>query len=377
MAKVFHMAVRVQLLFGMLLLIPWQCRAADEWHTFTATDGRTMVAKVLDVESTFALVELKASGKRVPLNFRSLTEADQEFLNKLRLGTGAGTATGTGDGTGDGTTTPDPAQDGVPDAAADGEPGAKHLYPRTRKEIQDGIREIAKRERSKGLSKEVHEATNQLNIYRFLCGVPCNVKGDPECSKAAEDAALACKANGGLSHQLGHSTEKCNISSVGSVVASVAQYMEDGGSNNRDVRGHRAWCLNPPMGKVGFGSGGNQYSAMWCMDSSGKSLRGTWAYPGKGLFPVEYMHGNAWSLYNAGHPGSVDKLKVEVIRLPKRPERSLPATGEIAGHSLKINHVSLGMNAINFEPEEPANRGIYWVRVNGGGIHEGYLVELY
>jgi len=63
--------------------------------------------------------------------------------------------------------------------------------------------------------------------------------------------------------------------------------------------------------------------------------------------------------------------------LPKRPERSLPATGEISGHSLKINHVSLGMNAINFEPEEPAKRGIYWVRINGGGIHEGYLVELY
>jgi hypothetical protein len=35
------------------------------------------------------------------------------------------------------------------------------------------------------------------------------------------------------------------------------------------------------------------------------------------------------------------------------------------------------MNGINFEPEEPAKRGIYWVTVNGGGLRESYLVELY
>ena len=66
-----------------------------------------------------------------------------------------------------------------------------------------------------------------------------------------------------------------------------------------------------------------------------------------------------------------------MFRLPKRPDRTLPASGEIEGHPLKINHVSLGMNAINFEPENPARRGIYWVRIHGGGVREGYLVELF
>jgi hypothetical protein len=71
-------------------------------------------------------------------------------------------------------------------------------------------------------------------------------------------------------------------------------------------------------------------------------------------------------------------LKVEVFRLAKRPDKPLPLHGEIEGRPIKVNHVSLGFNsAINFEPDEPNKRGIYWVRVTGGGIREGYLVELF
>ena len=164
---------------------------------------------------------------------------------------------------------------------------------------------------------------------------------------------------------------------MGDIVASVAQYIADSGDNNRDVRGHRAWCLNPPMGKVGFGSGGDSFSAMWCMDGSGKSITGTWAYPGKGLFPSEYMHGNAWTLFGAGHLGPADKVRIELFKLQKRPEQAFPAGAEIPGRAIKVNHVSSGMNAINFEPEEPNKRGVYWVRASGNGQSEGYLVELY
>ena len=356
------------LLFGWLLLIPGLCHAADTWRTFTDDKGRKMIAKILHVEASFVVVELKADGRQIPLDFEKLSEADVAFLQKYK--SAANTAKPT-----------DPAtdsRDGAADETApDGEPQTGRLYPRTRKEIQDGIREIEKRPKPKTLSKEVHEATNKLNIYRFLCGVPAIVEGDPEFSKNAEDAALACKQNGGLSHAIGHSTDKCNLSTIGNVVGCVSQFMEDGGANNRDARGHRAWCLNARMGKVGFGSGGDSYSAMWCMDGSGKAIRDTWSYPGKGLFPLEYMHGNAWSLYGAGQPSSVDKLKVEVFRLSKRPEHSLPSSGDIPGREIKVNHVSLGMNAINFEPEEPNKRGIYWVRINGGGVRDGYLVELF
>ncbi len=344
-------------------MIPIPCRAADDWHTFTDLSGRRMVGKVLRVDAEVVVVELKGNSQQVSIPFDKLSPGDVMYA--LQHSDGPTPAA-----------KPQPAPDATaPAATPAGATDASHLYPRTRKEIEAGIKEIAKRPKPKDLSSEVHEATKQLNIFRFLCGVPSNVKGDMEFSKNAEDAALACKQAGNISHSLGHSTDHCNLSSMGNMVATVAQYIEDGGDNNRDGRGHRAWCLNPPMGKVGFGSGGKAFSAMWCMDGSGTPQKGTWSYPGMGMFPLEYMRGNAWSLY--GIDGTI-LPKVEIVRLAKRPEQPFPATGDIPGHVVKVVHVSRAMmNGINFEPAEPAKRGIYWVRVTSESLHEGYVVELF
>ncbi len=344
------------------LLVPLLAGAADEWRTFTDVGGRTMQAKILRVEGDKVIVELRANGKQLPISFEKLSKEDVEFLREYKgPAADAGGAGGAGG-----------------DDLPEGEATANRLYPRTKAEIQDGIREIKKRAKPADLSKEVHEATELLNIYRFLSGVPYEVKGDEDFSKKAELAALACKKNGGLSHGIGSFTDRCNLSSMGNMVASVSQYIEDAGDNNRDARGHREWCLNPPMGKVGFGSAGDSYSAMWCMDNSGGGkMRGIWTYPGRGLFPLEYMHGNAWSLYGIEKPKSADEVKVEVYRLSKRPEKPFTANEEIDGRPVKVNHVSLGMGSINFEPEDYAKRGVYWVRVKGGGVSEGWLVELY
>lgn len=349
-----------KLLWAMMVMVPVPGLAAGEWRTFTSVDDRQIVAKIVKIEGNRVVVELQADGRQLPIDFAQLSQEDIEYINDARMR----------------------EVREVPDvppaaAAAAGGPAANGLYPRSKDEIRAGIHRIEKEARPDGVGKDVYQATRLLNIYRFLCGVPSDVKADAECSKGATDAALACKKNGGLSHALGHSTDKCNLSSSGNIIASVSQYMADSGDNNRDARGHRAWCLNPPMGKVGFGTGGDSYSAMWCMDSSGKAITGTWAYPGKGFFPLEYLQGNAWSLYGAGGTGAADKLKVEVVKLSHRPTQPFPATGEIPGRKIRINHVSTGMNAINFEPEEPNNRGIYWVRVSGDGVNEGYLVDLY
>ena len=339
-------------------MVPLLGRAADDWRTFTDASGRQMVARIVSVEAGRVIVELKSNGRQVPLALDKLSPVDVLVVMQHKAAPVV--------------TKPEPAKSETPVSA--GAAVSNSLYPRTRKEIEAGIHEITKRGRPDDLGRDVHEATKRLNIYRFLCGVPSNVKGDPECSKRAEDAALTLKKNGGLSHSLGHSTGNCNISTIGNVVASVGQYMEDGGANNRDARGHRAWCLNHAMGKVGFGSGGESYSAMWCMDGSGTPAKGPWAYPGMGLFPIEYLHGNAWSLYGSGIK---NKPTVEIFRLSKRPEQTLPAEGEIQGKGLKVGYVSTGMNAINFELGDGVKRGIYWVRVSGDGQHVGYLVELY
>lgn len=335
--------------------------ASSEWRTFTDQRDRKIVAKVISVGDDFALLELKSNGRQSAVPFAVLCEADVEYLTSLDLDS-ADSATADKDRSSD---------------PEDIEPN--RLYPRSKQEIRDGIRQIAKTPVPEGLSREVHEAVKSLNIYRFLCGVSYDVEGDPTFSKNAEAAAKACERHGGLSHDIGHHTDRCNLASDGSMLNSVAQYIEDSGDNNREARGHRAWCLNPPMGKVGFGSAGAQYSAMWCMDGSGKSkVKNFWTYPGRGFFPLEFMHGNAWSVYFQEEVPDVKKISVEVFRLTKRPESPLPMSGEIEGKPIAVNFVSKSLlNGINFEPAKPADKGIYWVRIKGGGLRIGYVVELY
>jgi len=336
----------------------------QETYRFTDTQGRLLDAKILKVDSDSVLVQLKESGNRLKLDFNKLSEADVEFLKMLQ---------------------DSPASQNVikretpedPSPARSDVPANSKLYPRTMEQIRAGIHEIERRPRPKDVPKAIHEATQQLNVYRFLCSVPSDVVADAEYSKEAEDAANACKANGALSHTIGHSTDHCNLSTMGDMKGTVMRYIEDSGDNNREVRGHRDWCFNPPMAKVGFGSAGKSYSAMWCQDSGGTSINGKWSYPGMGLFPVDYMHGNAWSLYGVTMPSSPDKIKVEIVKLPKRPDKPYTSDESIPGRVIKVHHVSLAFHGINFEPDEPGKRGIYWVRVKGEGIEEGYLVELY
>lgn len=255
---------------------------------------------------------------------------------------------------------------------------SKSLYPRSKIELKKEMMTILDVAPQNGVSEEQQKAVNQLNIYRYLCGVPPNAEATPKKVAEATDAAEACEKNGALSHELGHSTNVCNISSSKDYIASVSQYIEDSGDNNRAVRGHRRWCLNPEMVKTGFGSGKTGYSAMWALDTSGKKLRDSWSYPGKGFFPHERLHGNAWTLYLNENAPAKDSLKIEVWELQERPEKAYSVKAEINGKALPVAYISTTANAINFEPESgTVGKGIYWVRIHGGGVNEGYVVELY
>ena len=153
--------------------------------------------------------------------------------------------------------------------------------------------------------------------------------------------------------------------------------MNDGGANNREARGHRRWCLNPPMGRAGFG-GGTKFAAMACMDTSGKDKAGdTWSYPDKGFFPLKYLHGDGWSFYLREGSSSRNALEVEVFRLAARPQEPFTWADKELGEKLEIAWISSKMNAINFEPKGANKEGIYWVRIRGAGVREQYLVELY
>lgn len=358
----FHGAMklfRLMLMAYSILVIFSPLHGAETWHTFTDIRDRKMVAKIINVGHDFVVLELKANGTQHAIKFDSLSEEDVEFLQNYDPDTAA-----------------EPTKPDAEQAEIDAN---KRLYPRTKEEIRAGIRAIKSSDPTEEISAKTHDAVIALNIFRFLSGVSHDVQGDAKFSENATDAANACKKNGGLSHDLGHSTDRCNLSGGGSMEDSVRSYMEDSGENNRERRGHRAWCLNPPMGKVGFGSAGDSYSAMWCMDGSGKGKTPEfWSYPGQGFYPQEYVFGNAWSVYFQEKIDDLNKVNVEVFRLTKRPEKALPMHGLIDGHVVPILHKSNSMlNGINFEPEEPTRKGIYWIRVTGGGARYGYVVELF
>ena len=342
-----------------LMVASLPLNAAEEWHTFTDKTGRSFEGRVIaideDLEKT--TVASRKTGRLSEIAFRVLSDSDITYLKNWE---------------------PEEPVTAEPETEHLGEASSR-LYPRTKQEIRDRLRKIKSRDAPNGIDRDQQKTVNQLNMYRYLCGVPDDVEADPKMVEQATDAAEACKKHGGLSHSLGHSTNLCNLAAGGGMFASVKQYINDGGSNNRKARGHRRWCLNPPMGKTGFGEA-DRYSGMISMDSSGgKKPRDSWAYPGKGFFPKEYLHGNAWSLYLTERAPSTADIKVEVYKLRKRPQKKFSSSEEIPGKALPVEFISTYQNAINFEPQpQPiTGRGLYWVRVKGGGVREGYLVELY
>lgn len=338
---------------------------AEEFRTFTSVLGRTIEAKVLRVENDVVTLE-RRDGRQFALEFKEFSDEDVEWLRNRDDGPAPAP----------GMDKEEPAADDEADFPVAGELH-KSLYPRGKDEIEATLKKILARDIPEGIDKKAGEAVNRLNAYRFLCGVSYDVEADATMNAQSVEAAEACDAHGSLSHDLGHFTNICNLSGGPDVVGSVASYMNDNGPNNRDVRGHRRWCLNPPMGRVGFG-GGTKFAAMACMDRSGKDKAGdTWSYPGKGFFPLEYLHGDGWSLYLREGAPSKNALEVEVFRLRSRPAKPLTWGDKEPGERLEVVWVSSKYNAVNFEPQGANTKGLYWVRVRGGGLREQYLVELY
>jgi hypothetical protein len=260
------------------------------------------------------------------------------------------------------------------------------LYPKTKEEIRTGLAEIAKRHPDPPApgakvdtraTAALQAGVNEVNSYRFLCGVPSNVVLDPDLVAKADEAAKACKAAGHIAHDLGHSTGECNLcQGQSNNVAQVRGYIEDSGANNRQVRGHRRWVLNPPLAKTGLGlvSG---FGAMHVFDQSGSKATESWAYPGKGWFPRDHFHGDAWSLYLTKDAPPADQLKVTVWRLHGTPQEALKIPLHPNGRELKLKGVFVSGNAINFEPDVVPSHESFWVTVEGPGVSERYLVDFF
>ena len=346
------------LLFTLIFSLACPALHGEEWHTFQDLKGRKLVAKVVVVQGGYARVIRQSDSRVVTIPFSMLIESDRDYLRNWK---------------------PKPIkfnnfkeQQGKIEVEA-----LSSMYPRTKVEIKRKIREIEQRKPEKGISTAYQHSMNQLNVYRYLSGVSYDVTTTPDLIDKCEKAAKACEKHGGLSHDLGDYTDKCNLYQGRGIDSVVAGFINDPGSHNRVRRGHRRWCLDAEMGKSGFGQE-KQFTAMWTMDKSGSKSRESWSYPGRGYYPKEYLHGNAWSLYLTQNAPPKHQLTVEVFKLSSRPKRKFGRSTKIPGRKLPTEYVSVYNNAINFEPDtKTLGSGIYWVRIFGSGVSEGYVVELY
>lgn len=338
-------------LLGVTLCLPaaW----AEGWLTLADKEGKEIVAEVVSVEKDKVTILRKSDRRTFILPLERFTEASQEEIRKSFAGIRGA----------------DLPED-LP----------KRLYPRSIMELRNGLEAIQKRTAPAGIAKDHFDALTLLNSYRFLCHLSDDVKIDGTKTEQATAAAQACEKANSMSHDLGSWTERCNLDyGQHGHANSMIRYIEDPTEKNRVRRGHRSWCLNPPMQEVGFGmSEKSEFSAMWAHDQSGKDAREPWAYPGRGLFPLSHLHGNAWTLYLLEDAPASDDLKVEVTRLVERPKKPFSISDVIPGERLPVPYVSAFERWINFEPtEEPiTDPGIFWIRITGGGVREQYLVEL-
>lgn len=264
----------------------------------------------------------------------------------------------------------------------------KRYYPVPKKELEKEIEKILRTKPSNGADVAQQEAINLSNVYRYICGVIPSLKYDREFGAQAEDAAAACQRAGQISHGLGHSTGLCNLhSGMDARVKSVPGYIHDPGGPNRKARGHRNWILDPAAAKVAFGQAGT-YHAMRVMDhSSGWTPPGGYSYPGRGYFPVRYLHGDGWSYYAPPGKTMGEKPKVEMWRLSRAPRNLVSQKDLSKTRQIPIKEVFPNGRYVVFEPDytAPAMRttdtgqpdGVYWIRVTGEGFKDEYLVEFY
>ena len=219
-------------------------------------------------------------------------------------------------------------------------------------------------------------AVRRLMEYRFLSFVPHNdIVLDPLYNAHDEAAAAILAKIGKLSHTpenpgwteerykfafKGTSSSNIYMSSIPDLqnFNSVNAYMDDSDRGNIDRLGHRRWCLNPVLGKVGFATY-KGYSAMWSMDHSRKEIPDFdfIACPAPGLYPMSHFGDrHAWSVtvndskYAKPIKGEI-KVSITPVKIQLNKNKILPIGKPLP---LDYENVDIGgygiSNCIIFRP---------------------------
>jgi hypothetical protein len=234
---------------------------------------------------------------------------------------------------------------------ADQEFRDKWVPPRRLAEIQADLANIATAPAAKAgdaITAEREAALRRLMGYRAAVGVAFeDLTLDPEMNAQSTAGAELCQVIGRMDHTpantvkwaddryqrayKGTSSSNLYRSSGGTPLAgSVDGYLDDSDPRNIERVGHRRWCLNPAMLKLGFGrSPSGEYSAMWAQDQSREAVPDYdyVALPPTGFAPIGYFGPrHAWSFspnrakFRIADPNAVTvKLYHKTDRSPDKP----------------------------------------------------------
>lgn len=243
---------------------------------------------------------------------------------------------------------------------------------RTLEELRSGLSSFARELASIPADSPASEnmrAMLRLREYRFLCGVPEeDIALDDGFNADAAAAAEACRRLGRLTHEPenpGMSADAYErarrgagsgnlASGMNNLSKAVDCWMDDSDSANIAVLGHRRWCLNPPLQRVGFGRT-DRWCAMWAHDHSGTAecRQRAICFPPPGHVPIEMFRPHyAWSV--TLNPRFFQKPKPGDISVTVHPRQ---ADGRV-GESLPLSYCDVDTkgcgidNCIIFMPSE-------------------------
>ncbi len=327
-----------------------------DYRDFTNLEGKKLSAKIIAKKGESVTLERESDKRIFTLKVSLLSQDDQTLIQSWE---------------------PPPL------------PPNPKLYPKSKEEIEQRISEIRARKGSEWADPLSVEGVNQLNCYRYLCGVPDDVVLDEDlCAKSQKAADVMAKLKR-VSHSLGEHTDACNLCPGASGPRAINAWFAEVGQNNLKRCGHRRWCLSPLMGKTGLAHKSNpgrvyNYSSMWALDRSRKSDLKFWTYPGQGFYPVDFMSGDSWSAYYSSDiKENITDIEIRVKKLSARPKDIDGDFDNLEGVLVplinKFRYINSLIFRLNYQEAEVTKEGVFVVDIKSKNkdLQQRYLVELY
>lgn len=241
-------------------------------------------------------------------------------------------------------------------------------------------------------SSSLTNALNALNCVRYIAGLD-EVSLSSDYSQQAQMSAYISRLNQTISHypqkpsgvsdsiyNTGSAAcAKANLASgYNNIADSIFGYIEDSDVYNIEKLGHRRWCLNPRMGKTGFGEV-DKYQSMWAFDTSNSSAKQAGVvWPAQNM-PVEYFGSDyAWS-YSLGQVIS-DTSNVSVTLTRTFDKKTWNFSKSSADGYFNVNNEYYGeAGCVIFRPNNVSYKSgdSFTVSISGTGLPVNYTVDFF